>query len=127
LLEDIVGTGLRTSVRVLSCDTIAAPAAVAQALQIETGSAVQKAVRVRSTRDGPLSHITTWVPHDLARSFGRRERARQPLLLLLEASGVHLGDAAQTISANQYTMPLSRVGAIDAKIRVSKDLPAQFH
>jgi GntR family transcriptional regulator len=27
----------------------------------------------------------------------------------------------------QYTMPLSRVGAIDAKIRVSKELPAQFH
>jgi GntR family transcriptional regulator len=27
----------------------------------------------------------------------------------------------------QYTMQLSRVGAIDAKIRVSKDLPAQFH
>lgn len=172
LLEDILDMGLRTSVRVLSCHTIAAPDAVAQALQIETGSAVQKAVRVRSTREGPLSHITTWVPHNLARSFGRRELARRPLLLLLEASGVRIGEATQTISArladatvaaplevavgsallavnrvirdadgrpvqwlnglyrpdrHQYTMQLSRVGAIDAKIWVSKDLPAQFH
>ena len=172
LLEDIVGMGLRTSVHVLVCDTIAAPEAVAQALQVEAGSAVQKAVRVRSTREGPLSHITTWVPHDLARSFGRRELARRPLLLLLEASGTRVGEATQTISARladatvaphldvavgsallavnrlirdadgrpvqwlnglyrpdryQYTMQLSRVGAIDAKIWVSKDLPAQFH
>jgi GntR family transcriptional regulator len=172
LLEDIVDRGLRTSVRVLACHTIAAPDAVAQALQIETGSAVQKAVRVRSTREGPLSHITTWVPHNLARSFGRRELARRPLLLLLEASGVRIGEATQTISARladatvaaplevavgsallvvnrvirdadgrpvqwlnglyrpdryQYTMQLSRVGAINAKLWVSKYLPAQFH
>ena len=60
---------------------------------------VQKAVRVRSTTEGPLSYITTWVPGDLARSFGKRELAKQPILLLLEASGVRVGGARQTISA----------------------------
>jgi GntR family transcriptional regulator len=60
---------------------------------------VQKALRVRSTREGPLSLITTHVPAVLARSFGRRELARQPILLLLEASGVRIGRATQTISA----------------------------
>jgi GntR family transcriptional regulator len=71
---------------------------VAQALGLAQGAGVQKAVRVRSTRDGPLSHITTWIPGDLAH-FGKRELAKKPILTLLEESGVRLGGARQTISA----------------------------
>ena len=99
LLENIVTMGLATKVKVLECEVIAAPAAVAQALQIETGAAVQKARRVRSTREGPLSLITTHVPAALAQGFGRRELARKPLLILLEEAGVRIGHATQTISA----------------------------
>jgi GntR family transcriptional regulator len=99
LLENIVSMGLATRVRVLSCETIGAPDAVAQALSIEPGAPVQKAVRVRATAEGPLSHITTNVPAQLARRFGRRELAKKPILLLLEAAGVEIGRATQTISA----------------------------
>jgi GntR family transcriptional regulator len=99
LLENLISTSLNTSVRVLEVATIAAPAEVAQALGLANGATVQKAVRVRSTREGPLSHITTWVPGDLARSFGRRELARKPILMLLEEAGVRVGGARQTISA----------------------------
>jgi GntR family transcriptional regulator len=99
LLENIVSMGLRTKATVLSCEVIAASDAVAQALQIDPGTLVQKAVRVRSTSAGPLSLITTHVPAALARGFGRRELARQPILLLLEASGVRIGRAVQTLSA----------------------------
>jgi GntR family transcriptional regulator len=99
LLENIVHMGLRTQVRVLSCDVIAAPDAVAAQLAIARGSRVQKAVRVRSSPHGPVSHITTWVPAELAKRFGRRELARAPILLLLEGSGVRIGRAAQSISA----------------------------
>ena len=99
LLENIVSMGLRTSVKVIDCALLRASDAVAQALQLPADARVQKAVRVRSTREGPLSHITTWVPEALARGFGRRELARQPILLLLEASGVKIGRATQTISA----------------------------
>jgi GntR family transcriptional regulator len=99
LLENIVSMGLRTKVRVLSCDLLPAADAVAQALQITPGTLVQKAVRVRSTKEGPLSMITTHVPATLARGFGRRELARQPILILLEQSGVRIGRAVQTISA----------------------------
>jgi GntR family transcriptional regulator len=60
---------------------------------------VQRAVRVRSSHEGPLSHITTWVPAALARRFGRRELAHEPILLLLEQAGVRIGRAAQTLSA----------------------------
>lgn len=172
LLENIVSMGLRTSVNVIECEVMPAPEAVARVLQIPAGEPVQKAVRVRSTREGPLSYITTHVPQALASGFGRRELARKPILLLLEESGVAIGRATQTISARladavvarhldvavgsallavsrlifddqdrpvqwlnglyrpdryQYEMQLSRVGSIDAKVWVSKELSAQFH
>jgi GntR family transcriptional regulator len=172
LLENIVTMGLATKVRVLECAVLPAPAAVAQALQIAPGTPVQKARRVRSTREGPLSLITTHVPADLARGFGRRELARKPILILLEEAGVRIGHARQTVSARladadaaqqlevnvgsallavtrlihdesgrpvqwlhglyrpdryEYQMELSRVGSIDAKVWVSRELSAQFH
>src|SRR5512138_1317412 len=50
LLENIVHMGLQTSVRVLSCDVIAAPSAVAQHLALAPHARVQRAVRVRTTQ-----------------------------------------------------------------------------
>jgi GntR family transcriptional regulator len=171
LLENLVSMGLQTSVNVLEVAVIPAPAAVAQALSLPVGAPVQKAVRVRSTPEGPFSHITTYVPQTLAQGFGREELARKPILLLLEESGVQVGRAQQTISARladaevarhlgvsvgtallavrrliydaqdrpvqwlhglyrpdryEYQMELSRVGSIDAKVWVSKELSAQF-
>lgn len=171
LLENLVSMGLRTSVKVIDVQTVTASASVAAALQLNLGDAVQKAVRVRSTREGPLSHITTYVPAEVARQFGRRELARKPILVLLEEAGVQVGRAHQTISAKladatlaqhldvsvgsallavrrlvydanerpvqwlhglyrpdryTYEMQLSRVGGIDAKVWVSKELSAQF-
>jgi GntR family transcriptional regulator len=99
LLENIVHMGLRTQVTVLSCDVVSAPESVAARLALPAGSRVQKALRVRSGPQGPLSHITTWVPAELARRFGKRELADAPILLLLESAGVRIGRAAQTISA----------------------------
>jgi GntR family transcriptional regulator len=172
LLENIVSMGLRTKVRVIDCAVLPATEPVAQRLALSSGALVQKAVRVRSTREGPLSHITTHVPADLAQGFGKRELAKKPILILLEESGVRIGRATQTISARladaavapllgvevgsallavsrlifddqerpvqwlnglyrpdryQYEMQLSRIGGIDAKVWVSKELSAQFH
>ena len=172
LLENLVSMGLKTSVTVLDVEVVSASAHIAEALQLKVGDPVQKAVRVRSTKEGPLSHITTYVPADIARQFGRRELARKPILVLLEESGVRVGRAHQTISARladvqvakhldiavgsallavrrliyddqdrpiqwlhglyrpdryEYQMELSRVGSIDAKVWVSKELSAQFH
>lgn len=101
LLEKIVHMSLRTSVKVLEWRTITAAPDVAQALQIPVGAKVKKGVRRRSLPEGPLSHITTYVPEDLASQFGRGDLARKPILRLLEESGVELGRAHQTVSARQ--------------------------
>lgn len=99
LLENLVSTSLNTTVRVLEVAQVTATTEVAHALHLQRGDAVQKAVRVRSTPEGPLSHITTWVPGALASNFGKRELAKKPILLLLEESGVRVGGAHQTITA----------------------------
>jgi GntR family transcriptional regulator len=108
LLGNIVSLGLRTRVTVIGCDVIAANAAVAQALDIEAGTLVQKALRLRRTRAGPLSLITTYVPQSLACRFGRRELATKPILMLLEESGVRIGRALQSISARQADAEAAR-------------------
>ncbi len=99
LLENIVSHGLATRVRVLECGQVAASEAVAQVLRLPPGAPVHKAVRVRSTRDGPLSLITTHVPAALATGIDRRALVREPLLVLLERAGVRIGHAQQAISA----------------------------
>ncbi len=135
LLENLVSMGLRTSVKVVSVERIAASAEVAAVLRLDAGAAVQKAVRVRATPQGPLSHITTFVPQDLARTFGRRELARKPILLLLEASGVRVGRALQSISARLADAEVARhldvaVGsallAVRRQIFDTSDRPVQW-
>ena len=108
LLENIVSMSLRTSVKVLEVRLISAPESVAEALQIALGATVQKAVRRRSSRLGPLSYITTYVPEEKANSFGRKELMKKPILRLLEESGVKLGRARQTVSARQADAVVAR-------------------
>lgn len=99
LLENLVAMGLRTKVKVLSVERMRAPVDVAEALRLQRTELVQRAERVRGTSEGPLSHITTWVPDAISSGFGKRELAQKPILVLLEESGVKVGRAEQTISA----------------------------
>jgi GntR family transcriptional regulator len=101
LMENIVSTNRQTTVKVLDWRRVDASAEVAEMLQIPFGAKVMKAVRRRSSQEGPLSYITTYIPEHLASGFGRRELATTPILQLLEDSGVELGRAQQTISARQ--------------------------
>ena len=99
LLENLLMMGLRTSARILDFGYVPASAEVARQLACEPGTEVQRAVRVRSVEGGPLSHLTTFVPAGIGRSYTRDELAKQPLLALLERAGVAVDSAEQTISA----------------------------
>jgi GntR family transcriptional regulator len=99
LLGHLVHASLGTRVRVLELATLPAPAPVAQVLQIEPGAPVCRARRLRRTRAGPLSLITTHVPAALAAGIERAALAREPMLRLLERGGVRIGGAQQSISA----------------------------
>jgi GntR family transcriptional regulator len=135
LLDNLVSISMGTRIKVVEVSQIQATQLVAEALNIPLGDPVQKAVRVRSTRNGPLSHITTYVPAQIAAHFGRAELAREPILVLLEKSGVHLGRAVQHISArlaDASTGPLLDVAVGSALLSVrrlvfdAEDRPIQW-
>jgi GntR family transcriptional regulator len=135
LLENIVHMSLRTTVQVLDCQLLPAPDAVARSAGHRTRPPGAAGGARALTRDGPLSHITTHVPAELARRFGRRELARKPILLLLEASGVVIGRAVQTVTArlaDTQVAPLLAVDvgspllAVDRLVRDADDRPVQW-
>lgn len=109
LLENLLAMGLETQVRLLSFDYTDADSEVTRALQLEEDSQVQRAVRIRSLEEEPFSHLTTFVPEDIGRSFSRDDLASRPLLALLERSGVIIGKAEQTISATLADIEVSAV------------------
>jgi GntR family transcriptional regulator len=96
--EKLCDAATGASVNVLSVQVVPCPRSVAEPLGIAPGAPVQKAQRVRVVREGPLSHITTFVPKALA-PFGRRELARRPILVLMEEAGTSIGRATQSVSA----------------------------
>ena len=105
--ESLSSAASGASVKVLSVRVLPCPPAVAQSLHIAAGSSVQKTQRVRSVREGPQSHITTYVPQALA-PFGRRQLARKPILLLMEETGVQIGRATQSVTARLADAEVAR-------------------
>lgn len=101
LMESIVSLSRKTIVKVIEWRLITANHELADALQLAEGDKVRKAVRRRSTRAGPMSYITTWVPEQLVQGVERGDLMSKPILELMQESGVVLGRAVQTISARQ--------------------------
>lgn len=99
LLENLLQMGLKTEVRLLDFDYVAASDEVARALGCEPGTTVQRAVRVRRMEGEPFSHLTTHVPEAIGRSYSRDDLANRPLLSLLERCGVIVSSAHQTLTA----------------------------
>jgi GntR family transcriptional regulator len=99
LLENLLAMGLKTAVQVISFDYVAASAEVARAMEIPIGTTVQKTIRVRRLKGTPFSHLTTYVPESIGRSFNASDLAEKPLLVLLEQAGVTVARADQTITA----------------------------
>ncbi len=99
LLENLLAMGLETQVDLLEFDYVTPDAGVCALLQCPEACQVQRAVRVRRLEGEPFSHLTTFVPEEIGRSYSRNDLATRPLLALLERSGVIIGRAEQTITA----------------------------
>ncbi|MEP3048624.1 MAG: GntR family transcriptional regulator [Roseibium sp.] len=100
LMPQLVEMGQNTTARLLSFSYDTAPGFVANALQIEPGVQVQVAIRVRSADQIPFSHLTTYVPAEIASNYSENDLATTPLFKLLELSGVQIRDAHQSVSAS---------------------------
>lgn len=135
LLENLLAMGLETKVKLLAFAYVPAGDAVAAALDCAPGATVQQAVRVRSLRGEPFSHLATHVPEDVGRSYTRNDLAKTPLLALLERCGVVVSSAEQTITAtlaDTQVAPALGIGvgspllAIRRIVRDQDDRPIEY-
>lgn len=99
LMPQVVQMGEDTTARLLSFSYGVPPAVVAREMKIAAGAHVQTAVRLRLIKDQPFSHLTTYVPEEIAQNYTEAELATTPLFRLLERSGVEVETADQSVSA----------------------------
>ncbi|MFK7876902.1 MAG: GntR family transcriptional regulator [Paracoccaceae bacterium] len=101
LMPQLVEMGQSTTARLLSFSYSLPPDYVARAMGLEPGETAQIATRVRLA-DGavPFSHLTTYVPSDIAQNYSENDLATTPLFKLLERSGVQIEAAHQSVSAS---------------------------
>lgn len=99
LMPQLVEMGRSTTARLLSFSYSAAPEPVRRAMNMEPGARVQIATRVRLAEGRPFSHLTTYVPEDIAANYSEGDLATTPLFQLLERSGVKIEEAHQSVSA----------------------------
>lgn len=99
LLDNLQTMGLETQADLLEFDYVSASQEVAAALECRVDQTVQRAVRIRLMEGMPFSHLTTHVPEAVGKKFKSEELAVNPMLSLLERSGVVVSGATQTLSA----------------------------
>jgi GntR family transcriptional regulator len=99
MLQSLVAMGKATRVRLLAFSYVTPPLAIADALGLEPGEQAQYSIRVRSMDRAPFSYLSTYVPERIGVSYSEADLASQPLLTLLERSGVVAASADQTLSA----------------------------
>lgn len=114
LLENVGHMGRTTTVQVLDTRYLTATADVAEALELQEGATVQRAVRVRALGGAPMSYLVTIVPEDIGRRIEGKDLSQTPLLLLLEEAGVPVAAATQSISATVADAEVARALSVPA-------------
>lgn len=109
LIPQLVEMDQKTTARLLSFSYGPAPAVVAEAMGLTEGDRVQTAVRVRLAQGRAFSHLTTYVPEEIAANYTEADLATKPLFRLLERSGVRIERAHQSVSATLATPDVAEV------------------
>ncbi len=118
VLATLVEMGERTTSKLLSFGYGPATGPIADALGAGPGEKLQRSVRIRSTNGMPFSYLVAHVPGRIGITYSRRELAANPLLALLERSGVQIERASQRISAVLATPEVAHA----LKVRVGSPL-----
>ncbi len=99
LMRNLSAIGRETSVELLEFGYVAAPAHIAERLHIPEGALVQRAVRVRTLANQPLSQSSSFVREEIGRSFDEAALASAPLIDLIGRAGVEIAAVEQSITA----------------------------
>jgi GntR family transcriptional regulator len=98
-VDSLMALGEGTTVNVVSVERRPATDIIANALKIEEGTEVIRAVRVRCLEGIPIGHTVSYVRGELADVISEKTLPRAPLLKLLDEAGFHAERAEQTIGA----------------------------
>ncbi len=98
-LIDSLRANSRNHPKVLDFAYVPAPGDVALALRLTPGTMVQRAARLGQMSSVAYSHLTTYVPIEIGRTWTAADLAQKPLVTLLERAGVSVESAEQAISA----------------------------
>lgn len=112
MLENNRRLGKLTTVQLLKFEYVRPTRELAKLLQVGEADKVQRTERVRSIEGIAFSYAVTFVPEPIGRTYSRDEIAKEPLLHLLERSGVQISRALQTISARPASAPMARALSI---------------
>ena len=99
LMPQLAEMSQNTTARLLSFNYEIPPEFVCHAIGLKRDARVQRATRIRLSENIPFSHLTTYVPEEIARNYSENDLATTPLFKLLERSGVKIGEAHQSVSA----------------------------
>ncbi|MEP0518737.1 MAG: GntR family transcriptional regulator [Hyphomicrobiales bacterium] len=99
LMDNLIAIGASTDVDVLTFNYVSAPVPICDALQLKSGALVQRAERKRSRGGKPFSHILSYLPEEIGRSFSREDMANQSILSLMENAGHQIYEANQSVTA----------------------------
>jgi len=112
-IENLLALGLQTDVALIELTYAVAPPHICAAMAQPEGTVMQRAVRVRSLDGVPFSHLTTWLPEPIGRSFTAEEMQRTALLRLIERAGHRIASARQSITAKLATPEVAQLLRIE--------------
>jgi len=112
-IENLLALGLQTDVDLVEFTYAVAPPHICAAMDLSAGTVMQRAVRVRSLNGLPFSHLTTWLPEEIGRSFGAEEMRQTALLRLIERAGHPIASARQSITAKLATPEVANLLEIE--------------
>jgi GntR family transcriptional regulator len=114
-LETLLMLGRTTKVKLLEIAEEEARPPIVEALGLEPGERVIRAVRVRWLNQQPLGYIVSYVPARLGVKLTAAGLKSKPILALLADAGLKIGGAHQTISAIAADATLAR--ELDVEMR----------
>lgn len=112
-IENLLALGLQTDVDLVEFTYAVAPPHICAVMGLPAGTVMQRAVRVRSLDGLPFSHLTTWLPEEIGRSFGAEEMRQTALLRLIERAGHPIALARQSITAKLATPEVAHLLRIE--------------
>lgn len=107
-------------VRLHEFSQVPASAEVAGILGLAAGDLVQRAIRVWHGENGPFSHLTTFVPADIASSWTAADLEKTALATLMRQHGVRMVRAEESITATLAE------AAVAARLQIDVGSPLLF-